>query len=64
MASFKDTSADPLSNFSCNRGKRYNGRDVNWVKEGEDELDIEKILHDDLSLKSFTEDMKKLQPES
>jgi hypothetical protein len=34
------------------------------VKEGEDELDIEKILHDDLSLKSFTEDMKKLQPES
>ena len=30
------------------------------MKEGEDELDIEKILHDDLS---FTEDMKKLKPE-
>lgn len=64
MASFKYTSAHRLSNFSCNCGKRYNGCDTNWVKEGEEKLDIELILHDDLSLKSFTKDMKKLKPQS
>lgn len=53
-----------LSDFSCSCGTRYNGCDKNWVKKGEDKLDIEKILGDDDSLKSFTEDMKTLKPKS